>query len=327
MSCNVFAVDFSYNVRLYDSSAIDSYYSPNLKPQATIYGAVNNLQLLNSLKITLNHSISAYDGLLLDVPFYLFNYNENNAVDGYANFRNVSCGNVPCQILGYDYNGSSTGQMYHVFIYISGSGSLNNITFADSEPDQYVLRLYDSERFYIPAVSAFRFVDSNGAAPSLDPEQAQIIVNNVQWVNNNLNNIYDRMGFILNKIPTQEQISSGVKDVLNEQKEQEKQETNQAIDDSKNTSNNSSSDVQNNSSTQSLLSVITGFFGAITSASPTSCVLSGQINEYLTPSFDLCQLDPPPALTALLSIPVAIALFFFAKHMLNKIIALIRSFQ
>lgn len=112
-----------------------------------------------------------------------------------------------------------------------------------------------------------------------------------------------------------------------QQQEQEKQDTNQAIDDSKNSSNSSSSDVQNDSSTQSLLSVITGFFGAITSASPSSCVLTGQINEYLTPSFDFCQLDPPPALTALLSIPVAIALFFFAKHMLNKIVALIRSFQ
>lgn len=112
-----------------------------------------------------------------------------------------------------------------------------------------------------------------------------------------------------------------------QQQEQERQDTNQAIDDSKNSSNSSSSDVQNNSSTQSLLSVVTGFFGAITSASPSSCVLTGQINEYLTPSFDLCQLDPPPALTALLSIPVAIVLFFFAKHMLNKIIALIRSFQ
>lgn len=120
---------------------------------------------------------------------------------------------------------------------------------------------------------------------------------------------------------------NSINNTLKEQQEQEKQDTNQAIDDSKNSSNSSSSDVQNNSSTQSLLSVITRFFGAITSASPSSCVLSGQINEYLTPSFDLCQLDPPPSLTALLSIPVAIALFFFAKHMLNKIIALIRSFQ
>lgn len=123
---------------------------------------------------------------------------------------------------------------------------------------------------------------------------------------------------------------NSINDTLKQQQQQEaqdRQDTNTAIDDSKNTSNSSSSDVQNNSSTQSLLSVITGFFGAITSASPSSCVLSGQINEYLTPSFDLCQLDPPPALTALLSIPVAIALFFFAKHMLNKIIALIRSFQ
>lgn len=122
-------------------------------------------------------------------------------------------------------------------------------------------------------------------------------------------------------------INNAINNALNSQEEQEKHDTNQAIDDSKNTSNSSSSDVQNNSSTQSFLSVVTGFFGAITSAAPTSCVLTGQINEYLTPSFDLCQLDPPPALTALLSIPVAIALFFFAKHMLNKIVALIRSFQ
>lgn len=327
MSHNAFAVDFSYNVRLHDSRAINSYYSPNLLPQATIYGAVSDAQILNSLKVNLNGGITVQDGFLVDVPFYLYNYKENNSVDGHSNFRNVACGGIPCQIIGYDYSGSSTGQMYHVYIYVSGNGTLTNLTFSDSDSSQFVLRLYDGERFYIPTVSVFRFVDANGSSSPITSNDIQIIVNNIQWVNNNLNSIYDRMGLILNKIPTQEQISSGVKNVLDEQKEQEKQDTNQAIDDSKNSSNNSSSDVQNNSSTQSLLSVVTGFFGAITSASPTSCVLTGQINEYLTPSFDLCQLDPPPALTALLSIPVAIALFFFAKHMLNKIVALIRSFQ
>lgn len=135
---------------------------------------------------------------------------------------------------------------------------------------------------------------------------------------------------IINSINSQSSSINSIKDtIINQQNQdnQDRQDTQTTIEDSKNTSNSSSSDVQNNSSTQSLLSVITGFFGAITSASPSSCVLTGQINEYLTPSFDLCQLDPPPALTALLSIPVAIALFFFAKHMLNKIVALIRSFQ
>lgn len=142
-----------------------------------------------------------------------------------------------------------------------------------------------------------------GSVPDTEPTNPDMTLNDL---NNSLNDINN---------------------TLKDQYEQEKQGANSAVDDSKNSSNSSSSDVTNNSSTQSLLSVITGFFGAITSAKPSSCVLTGKINDYLTPSFDFCQLDPPPALTALLSIPVAIAIFFFSKHMLNKIISLIRSFQ
>lgn len=234
-------------------------------------------------------------------------------------YLNVTAGSLSSHInyYGLQYNGSHPIDLIDV--------QLENLTSNSSRILIY-LRSYGSFRD-----TNLSFTGRNGASALIFPGQnapwqARIGIATVFTEANpsdytgSINDVKNSVNSINNTLKEQQQQQQ-------QQQEQEKQDTNQAIDDSKNSSNSSSSDVQNNSSTQSLLSVITGFFDAITSASPSSCVLTGQINEYLTPSFDLCQLDPPPALTALLSIPVAIALFFFAKHMLNKIIALIRSFQ
>lgn len=234
-------------------------------------------------------------------------------------YLNVMAGSLSSHInyYGLQYNGSHPIDLIDV--------QLENLTSNSSRILIY-LRSYGSFRD-----TNLSFTGRNGASALIFPGQnapwqARIGIATVFTEANpsdytgSINDVKNSVNSINNTLKEQQQQQQ-------QQQEQEKQDTNQAIDDSKNSSNSSSSDVQNNSSTQSLLSVITGFFDAITSASPSSCVLTGQINEYLTPSFDLCQLDPPPALTALLSIPVAIALFFFAKHMLNKIIALIRSFQ
>lgn len=234
-------------------------------------------------------------------------------------YLNVTAGSLSSHInyYGLQYNGSRPIDLIDV--------QLENLTSNSSRILIY-LRSYGSFRD-----TNLSFTGRNGASALIFPGQnapwqARIGIATVFTEANpsdytgSINDVKNSVNSINDTLKQQQQQQQ-------QQQEQEKQDANNTIDDSKNSSNSSSSDVQNNSSTQSLLSVITGFFGAITSASPSSCVLTGQINEYLTPSFDLCQLDPPPALTALLSIPVAIALFFFAKHMLNKIIALIRSFQ
>lgn len=286
MSHNTFAVDFSYNVRLHDSRSVDSYYSPNLLPQATIYGAVSDTQILNSIKVNLSGGIAVQDGFLVDVPFYLYNYKENNSVDGHSNFRAVACGNIPCQIIGYDYSGSSTGQMYHIYIYVSGNGTLTNLTFTNSDSSQFVLRLYEGERFYIPTVSVFRFVNANGSTSPITSNDIQIIVNNIQWVNNNLNSIYDRLGLMLNKIPSQDEISAGVKDVIEQQNQQDKDEMNNAINDANNSAENNTNQIEN--ATGDTQASVQGIIDVVLNTGASDCKIDGDLGQVNLGELNMC---------------------------------------
>lgn len=278
---------------------------------------------------------------LVKYRFTGFNIYLNVAIPAHSIF-NVS-GQISGASINGSFNGFSGGSQFSIYqqnitaldgngLYfsitgITGNSAVQNFNFSTGA--DYIAFFGSGGRFAVQPVS---FVATSGGSDySNSINGITNILNDLRTQNNDiwnmLNNLNNNTDNVNNNLGEVKGAIENLQQQQQQQLEQEKQDTNNAIDDSKNSSNSSSSDVQNNSSTQSLLSVITGFFGAITSASPSSCVLTGQINEYLTPSFDLCQLDPPPALTALLSIPVAIALFFFAKHMLNKIIALIRSFQ
>lgn len=314
MSHNVSAVELSKDVNLvrgnFQSNILPISWDSSQAPSCSIssswqtwIGCDSGNQIsLKQFQLSIpNRSYS--NGEWIVIPIYL----------------NVTAGSLSSHInfYGLQYNGNNPVDLVDI--------KLENLTSNSSRILIY-MRAYSSF-----TDSNLSFTGRNGASALIFPGQnapwqARIGITSVFAEVNpsnytgSINDVNNSVNSINNTLKEQQQQQQ-------QQQEQEKQDTNQAIDDSKNSSNSSSSDVQNNSSTQSLLSVITGFFGAITSASPSSCVLTGQINEYLTPSFDLCQLDPPPALTALLSIPVAIALFFFAKHMLNKIVALIRSFQ
>lgn len=125
--------------------------------------------------------------------------------------------------------------------------------------------------------------------------------------------------------------SASVDDIKNQLKEdsdkhdQEINDQQNAVDDSKNSSNESQSDVNN--STSSLIDVLTQIIGAFTSASASSCVITMSYEGRFSQPVDLCSLDPPLAITSLLSIVVVFILFKFASSIINKIVSLIRSFQ
>lgn len=119
-----------------------------------------------------------------------------------------------------------------------------------------------------------------------------------------------------------------IKDQLKEDSDKHDQEINDqqnAVDDSKDSSNESQSDVNN--STSSLIDVLTQIIGAFTSASASSCIITMSYDGRFSQPVDLCALDPPLAITSLLSIVVVFILFKFASSIVNKIVSLIRSFQ
>lgn len=119
-----------------------------------------------------------------------------------------------------------------------------------------------------------------------------------------------------------------IKQQLQEDSDKHDQEINDqqnAVDDSKNSSNESQSDVNN--STSSLIDVLTQIIGAFTSASASTCIITMSYDGRFNQPVDLCALDPPIAITSLLSIVVVFILFKFASSIVNKIVSLIRSFQ
>lgn len=79
--------------------------------------------------------------------------------------------------------------------------------------------------------------------------------------------------------------------------------------------------------TQSILDFIVSFFGVITGASATNCVLQGDLNSHLTGfSFDLCALNPPAPIIAVLNIPIAIIIFLYAKSVYGRLTNTIEGF-
>lgn len=314
MSHNVSAIELSKDVNLvqgnFQSNILPLSWDSSQAPSCSISSTwqtwigcdSGNEVFLKQFQLSIpNRTYSTGEWIV--IPIYL-NVTAGS-LSSHINFYGLQyTGNKPVDLVDVQLE-NLTSNSSRILIYMRSYGSFtdSNLTFSGRN-----------------GASALIFPGQNA------PWQARIGITTV-FAESNPSNYTGSINDVKNSVNSINDTLKQQQQQQQQQQEQDKQDTNQAIDDSKNTSNSSSSDVQSNSSTQSLLSVVTGFFGAITSASPTSCVLTGQINEYLTPSFDLCQLDPPPALTALLSIPVAIALFFFAKHMLNKIVALIRSFQ
>lgn len=116
--------------------------------------------------------------------------------------------------------------------------------------------------------------------------------------------------------------------VGSEENREQSEATQNAIDHSEDEGDSSSSSAEGASA--SLLSAITGFFGVITSATPSNCVINAPLNTYFGNqrlNVDLCSLDLPDGIGALTSI-IAIGIIIpFAIHMFKKFINLFRSFQ
>lgn len=207
MSHNTFAADLSIPVRLYTTS---SYLRASYLYGSTttnVSGAFNNNIIANQIMLYYS-AMSVYDGLYLDVPVYVYNYNENNSVDGYMNINNVSCNNggIACQLAGFSYSGSGTGQVYHAIIYVSGSGNLSNIQLYTTLANEYALRLYDSERAQPLPLTAYRIIDNSGSTgPDLTTVNTYI-----QYISNQLDTIYQRLGVMNGNIPSAEDIADAV---------------------------------------------------------------------------------------------------------------------
>lgn len=131
--------------------------------------------------------------------------------------------------------------------------------------------------------------------------------NGVTNLNNKLNQTNDKLDGIKNEMKKEENTA------------------NQNIEQGNNSANSSSQDAQN--STSSLISAIGSFVGAVTTASPSNCLINGNMGNFSMGNIDLCA-NPVPTFIQIISSLILIAICVpFAIIMFNRFINLFRSFQ
>lgn len=109
-----------------------------------------------------------------------------------------------------------------------------------------------------------------------------------------------------------------------EKSEEKDEQDRKNIENQKNDSNTTTSDAENstNQATASLIDTMTSVIGAITGANArSSCVLSGKLNNAMTENFsvDLCGIEPPPALIAILNIPMCLVIFGLCRSLYHRL--------
>ena len=133
VSYNAFAVDYSYNVRLYTSLPVLRLLQGNNSYYNRITGVAYNRNLAVRLSnVQGTGGIDVSDGMLIDVPVFIYNYADNNSTDGIWTPDFVSC-NIACQWVGYEMSGNSTEMVFHNYIYTSAAGNLTDINEAIRE--------------------------------------------------------------------------------------------------------------------------------------------------------------------------------------------------
>jgi hypothetical protein len=144
----------------------------------------------------------------------------------------------------------------------------------------------------------------------------------------NLINIYES-NVSLHDIYNSLNSSDGIKGAIEDQTQQQQEYHDEAVDASNDAGDVSDSQGQQaESSGTTLLAAFTSFVSAVTSASPTSCVISGDlgIGGFSTGNLDLCAFSPPPVLQVVSSLILIGALVPISIFTARKMINLFRSF-
>ena len=311
MSHNAFAVNFNYNVRLYDGKPVYSIVQGGHTYGNRVTGVAYN----SSISITTNGSIAAYDGMLFDVPVFIYNYADNNATDGIWTPDYVTC-NVSCQWVGFELQSSNAQTIVHNYIYISASGNLNSFVFRSANTNNVVFSLQSAqEELYVPIVLAYRFVDLSGSGSTPDLTTVNTYI---QYISSQLETIYAKLGAIDGSIPSADDIASAIT-------QDEQTATQDAADNASSSGSSSAADAE--TATSSLISVIGGFVNVLTTATPTNCKINANLNHINMGELDLCANPVPSYIQIIGSIILICAVIPLAIVLFNRFIGLFRSFQ
>lgn len=120
-------------------------------------------------------------------------------------------------------------------------------------------------------------------------------------------------------------VYEGITSSQSQDQKNEINETNNAVEDSQNAGNSSTSDAQQG--TASLISTIGSAVTAISSASPTNCLINGNMGNFDMGQIDLCSNPVPPFVQIISSLILILITVPLCIVMFNRFIGLFRSFQ
>lgn len=312
MSHNASALDFSVDVDLVSNSSSQIY------PIAWNCGA----SVCNGFQNAWTGFLTTTDGGLLNYRHSIPNrtysygdiirlsYNVTSTRDTSANHTSFSGlkynGNHPVSVLYSDVSQlNDSGGVVYVYFWVYG-------TFTDS--DLSLTSVDGGFTWYL-------FTGSSGTAESLKILDTQVfrLKNGSQDYSGALNTINNNINSINSGL-------NNVKDAIDNQNEEEKQEVQDATHDAQDGADDAQADSE--AATSSLLSVITGFFGAMANLNPTNCKFDSHL-PFLSGNgeIDLCTV-PAPAVVQTIGSLILIGLMVpFAIHMYNRFISITGSFQ
>lgn len=270
-------------------------------------------------------------GQFLELTVSVYNLTDNNALDAYfSRLNNANLGtwngqawvnNIRVANLDYQQVSSSNGLVHFLFEFTENANVVAGLQIAPTW-----VELKPNEAVSFVMVALYGYPNYGGGGGGTDLTQ---VIKEIQYFRTTINTRFDTVitnqeliyRALLNQQQHQQETINSINNINNYQE----QATQEVVDNSQITANSSSQDALGQS--QSLLEVFTGFVGAITSASPSTCVLDGNLGKFTMGQLNFCQ-DSPPAFVVALGSIISIAILVpLSYHVTKRLLSTIRSFQ
>lgn len=259
-----------------------------------------------------------YSDTVIQLEFTIYRFSNNTSshavVNGIQNQVPTDASGIDWDLIGYNYEdlNTGTGKLKLLFKHKSNSG-LFRVKLAGNNGG-WIFGLMPGDRVAGINYTVFAINNANAGA-------SQIVnaINSMPNYSNNLNTINNNINSVNNNL---NQVNNSINNINNDVQDA----TQDAADSAQDGADNAQA--QSEAATSSLLSVITGFFGAMANLNPTNCKFDSHL-PFLSGSgqIDLCTVPAPPVVQAIGSLILIGLMVPFAIHMYNRFISITGSFQ
>lgn len=276
----------------------------------------NFVYSVNRVRLNVPAGMALNKGGYLVYSFRLDNFQLNDSMDGNfisACVVNQGSLNSSVHVLDVEYQSSaSTGYLVNVYLTnnnaIEGSNSERYFEISGCTSNE-LLYLKPAERIIFTEANFYKLKENTNYSGSIND------------VKNAINNLNSKLNTTNGKIDdVKNEIKKG-----NDKDDQDRQDLQNSQDDLGDTGQDASDDAEN--ATQSLLSIIGQFVSAVTTASPSNCLINGNMGNFNIGQIDLCANPVPTFVQIIGSIIAVLVIIPLCIVMFNRFIGIVRSFQ